>query len=183
MTSTHSRTTTRQFQQGFTLLELMTVVAIVAILAVIALPRYQLYVLRGQQAQAQSDAMRVSNLLASWRARNLSYRNFDLTVQKQIDQTVTGSVSSGMMYVPVGSVATNYKYIMTVVDLDNAENLLTSATATGRNFAIRLERNPSFPQLKNMLMTSTGVRCMSANAISDAAFTTYTGCGTGAISW
>lgn len=176
------QTIRHQFQQGFTLLELMTVVAIIAILAAIAIPSYNNYVLRAQQSEAQSEALRISALLSSWKARNLSYRNFDLTTQAQIKPSST--LTSNTVYLPMGSSATNASYLLRIVDLDSKQALnATAAGVTGRNFAIRLEANSTKPKLNNMLLSSIGQRCMSLNAITNADFAAYTGCGTGATVW
>lgn len=171
-----------RIQQGFTLLELMTVVAIVAILAAMAIPSYNSYVLRAQQSEAQSEALRISALLSSWKARNLSYRNFDLKTQAQIKSSST--LTSNTVYLPMGSSATEATYLLRVVDLDSKQALnSTTAGVTGRNFAIRLEANSSKPKLNNMLLTSIGQRCLSINAITNADFSAYTGCGTGSTVW
>lgn len=171
-----------RIQQGFTLLELMTVVAIVAILAAIAIPSYNSYVLRAQQSEAQSEALRVSALLSSWKARNLSYRNFDLTTQAQIKPSST--LTSNTVYLPMGADATDSTYLLRVIDLDSQQALnATDAGVTGRNFAIRLEANSTKPKLNNMLLSSIGQRCMSLNSITNAEFAAYSGCGTGATVW
>lgn len=172
--------TGRTFQQGFTLLEMMTVVAMIAILAALAIPSYERYVRRANESMAQSEALRVANLLELWRARNLTYLNFNLTTQPQVQQTPTSTVDASTMYLPVGSTPSDYRYILRVVDADTLTTL-NSNTAIGRNFALRLEPQNSLSQI--MLITSTGLRCQSSNPATDASFTSYKGCGTGAKPW
>jgi type IV pilus assembly protein PilE len=173
-----------QSTRGFTLLELMTVLAIIAIFAIVAIPSYQQYTLRAEQAQARSETLRLSNLLDQWRSRNLTYRNFDLTTQPNIlkdpTSTITSTTAQMFMYVPAGSTAANYKYLLRIVDLDTKTSLLAN-TATGRNYAIRLE--PKNPKNKIFLFTSMGFGCQSANGISNADFQAYSGCGVGAEPW
>jgi type IV pilus assembly protein PilE len=171
-----------QTQQGFTLLELITVVAMIAILTAIAIPSYNSYMLSAQQSEAQSEALRVSALLSAWKVRNLSYRNFDLKNQPQIKSSTT--LTSNTIYLPIGASATEASYLLRVVDLDSKQALNANiAGVTGRNFAIRLEANSAKPKLNNMLLSSIGQRCMSLNAVTNADFAAYTGCGTGATVW
>lgn len=170
--------------KGFTLLELMTVTAMIAIFATMAIPTYSDYIRRAEQSQARAEALRVSNLLDQWRARNLTFRNFDLTKQPNILQSPTGTVvsdtASMLMYVPAGSTGLNYKYIVRIVDLDSQKSLL-SADATGRGYILRLE--PKDTRNKIMLLQSNGLRCQSNNGVTNSDFVAYKGCGTGAEAW
>jgi type IV pilus assembly protein PilE len=171
-------------QVGFTLLELMIVVMIMAILVMLAMPMYQSYMLRASQSQAQSESLRLAALITTWRARNLSYRNFNLLFQPQVKQSTSIGITENTLYLPLGSSSTNYKYQIRIIDLDSKKSLTDSGIdVTGRKYAIRAERSSNFPKLKNILLTSGGLRCMSSNDITNADFVNYTGCGTGAQTW
>ena len=68
----------QNYQQGFTLIELMIVVAIVAILAAISLPSYNDYVVKSNRADAKVALMRVAQMQESYFVQNMSYAQ-DLT--------------------------------------------------------------------------------------------------------
>lgn len=62
-------------QQGFTLIELMIVVAIIGILATIGYPNYRDYVLRSENALAQSAMVELSVALERYYSENNSYKD------------------------------------------------------------------------------------------------------------
>lgn len=144
---------------GFTLIELMVVLIIIAIIAAIAIPSYQAYSRRALAAQMQQEMQRISVLLERHKARNFSYKGFNLSTQ--------------------GIVAPR-TYIFDLKDgADTARTLNDSADppVSGRTWALKgITDNP---QNYNFLMTSTGLRCKNktkANVV-------YTGCGVGSEPW
>lgn len=61
------------YEQGFTLIELMIVVAVISILAAIAYPSYQEYVLRSRRAEGQAFLNDAAARQERYRAQNGSY--------------------------------------------------------------------------------------------------------------
>lgn len=61
---------TREFQNGFTLIELMIVVAILGILSVIAVPTYQDRVIRAQVGEGQNLAQFVQQSIQDYYTKN-----------------------------------------------------------------------------------------------------------------
>lgn len=142
---------------GFTLIELMVVVIVIAILAAIALPSYQAYARRALAAQAQQQVQQVAALLERHKARNFSYKGFDLTTQ-------------GI------TAPRTYSYELK----DETNKLLSASDASGRSWLLKATTTDS--RNFNLLMTSSGIRCknLTANNIS---ITGTIGCGTGEEPW
>lgn len=150
---------------GFTLIELMVVLIIIAIIAAIAIPSYQAYVRRALAAQMQQEMQRISVLLERHKARNFSYKGFDLSTQDvDAPRTYTFDLKDGATTTTAAKGAGNGR-------------LLSATDASGRSWV--LYGTSSDAQNYNFLMTSTGLRCKNktdANVIS-------TGCGTGEEPW
>jgi type IV pilus assembly protein PilE len=141
---------------GFTLIELMVVVVIVAIFAAIAIPSYQTYIRRAETSKAQQEMQRIAALLERHKARNFSYKGFDLTAQ---------------------SLSTPRTYSFELKDAVDTTKLLSATDAPGRSWVLKATTtdNKNF----NYLLTSSGIRCKNTTAAN----ITYSTCGTGSEAW
>lgn len=141
----------RTKQAGFTLVELMITLLIIAILAAISFPSYQSYIRRSNEAAARAAILSIAEDLKRWQAKTLSYRGF------------THKSGSNTIYIPAGANATNYKYIVTIVDaVDSTTSDLSLETANGREWRIKAEPNNSSNVMKTAnkyYYNSKGQRC------------------------
>lgn len=142
--------------QGFTLLELMGVVAITAILAVIAIPSYQEYMRKKDVSVAQQEMQNIATLLDRFKAKNFSYKGFNLReASDNSNATATG--------VSVPFTSTTKKFTITIKDGNN--KFLNVADANGSSWEITAERvGNDARQYKTIVLTSTGKRCMTKNS-------------------
>lgn len=163
-----------QSKQGFSLLELMMVLLLMAMLALFALPSYQHYLQRKDLARAKQQALDLVMDLERYKARNFSYRGFDLA-----ELYPSAVINQNQMLIPLGSSQAQAKFILTVVDYDSlaqlneAKQVKTAAQEAashgilGRHWAISVERlKDDRGQLKqahnyDLLLTSTGIRCQT----------------------
>lgn len=169
-----------QPRQGFSLLELMMVLLLMAMLALFALPSYQHYLQRKDLAVAKQNALDVAMDLERYKARNFSYRGFELA-----ERYPSAVINQNQMLIPLGSSQAQAKFILTLVDYDSLAKLnqvqqakpaaqavaalvtQDSKTVLGRHWAISVERlTDDRGQLKqannyDLLLTSTGIRCQT----------------------
>ncbi|TCM70960.1 type IV pilus assembly protein PilE [Acinetobacter calcoaceticus] len=178
-------------QLGFTLIEFLIALVLIAILICLALPNYQAYLERKDLALAKQHSLRIAASLEQFKARNFSYRGFNLA-----DVYPSFDAESNILLLPVGSAPDDAKYILSVVDYDSLQALdrlatqsesATTAAANnnsssqGRAWVIQVERAKSAdgqyrqPRNFDLLLSSTGLRCMThtANQVSG-----YRSCGT-----
>ncbi len=166
-------------EQGFTLMEVLVVVVIIGILAGIAIPSYRQYVIRNAEAEVQSQMGRLEVDLESWRTSALSYRGF-VPKNGQTDasgnpQFGYGDAANTLIYVPLGSNNTNYRYQIQLLDgSSNTGSLVPAATpatpdpnatvevGVGRSWVMRAIPNPTGvagTRGRVFVQRSTGLKC------------------------
>ncbi|MHA3891791.1 type IV pilin protein [Acinetobacter sp. GXMZU3951] len=143
-------------KNGFTLIELMVVVVIVAIFAAIAIPSYQAYIRRAETSKAQQEVKRIATLLERHKARNFSYKGFDLSAQ---------------------TLSTPRTYSFDLKDGTDTTKLLNATGASGHTWVLKATTTDA--KNYNYLLTSSGIRCRNLTAANIS----YTGCGTGSEPW
>lgn len=165
---------------GFTLIELMIVVVVIAIISAIAYPNYRTYIERKDLKNAQQEVLRLSAELERFKNKNFSYKGFSAAhLYSGYDAT------TGELYLPVGTNSTSALYKITLVDQD-LKKPLTDNSVLGQSWVIKAERISSGGTLKqprnyDLLLSSTGTRCMTktAEAVAD-----FADCGSDAYeSW
>ena len=101
---------------GFTLVELMSVVAVIAVLAAIATPMYQKYVVRANRADVQTAMVQIAQKLAAYKLANNDFST-----------TLTNNAIYGATRYPVSGTAT---YNLGLVA--SASSWTLTATAVGK---------------------------------------------------
>lgn len=150
--------------QGITLIELMVVLIIISIIAAIAFPSYRSYVERKDLALAKQTALNLATELEKFKSKNFSYKGFDVAHIYPNYVKATGE-----LYVPVDSTSISAKYKITLVDIPTKKSLAdTGNDVLGLNWAMKLEREKEAgssdlkqPRNYDLLITSTGMRCMT----------------------
>ncbi len=153
----------QSFYKGFTLIELMVIVVIIAIFAAIAIPSYQQYIARSYQSQAESEMLKISQRLESYKGKQLSFAGYIPENQ------VTGQ--EGVINLPYGSSSTDYNYQIILVDINDTSKSLQDSTA-GQGWKMigipSQTKSNSLRASKSFLMTSRGVNCSTSTLLTIA---------------
>lgn len=184
----------------------MITVVVVAIIAAIAVPSYQQYIERKDLAIARQEALRIAAELERFKAKNFSYKGFDASYLYTYESTdddgdpVTASyynAETGQLLLPLGSTSTTAKYILTLVNngaghkpltiiKDNGNETSDSASVNGLSWVMSVQRAPDIkgepkqPRNYDLLLNSTGLRCMTR---TKNVVTSYTDCGNPSEKW
>lgn len=163
--------------KGFTLIELMAAMVVIAVILAIAIPGFQDYSRYAARSAAQQEMLKLAEQLERHKSRNFSYKGFDPSVLYG-----TYVQDGSTLSFPVGATGSAIKYTIKFVDLQGSI-ALNNAAAAGRSWGITAIKTNNGSQAKNydLLLTSTGIRCMTP--VSSTALTAYTGCGDKSESW
>ncbi len=159
----------KQYQQGFTLIELMVVVVMIGIMAAIAMPSYQEYVRRANASRAEQALQNIAVLLEKYKNRNFSYKGF--------------TIDNKLLKIPNGATVSEEKYSIKIQDGENITRTLADSTAMGRSWIAIAESKDNLNY--SYLMTNTGVRCRTKkfNEISTTGTSATVSCGANGERW
>ena len=152
-------------KNGFTLIEMMITLMVMAIIAAIAYPSYTSYIEKKDLAVAKHTALQLAAELEKFKNKNFSYKGFDPTYLYS-----RYNKSTGLLYLPIDSTATTALFQLSIKDVSSGLAISSGNTAvTGQNWAITVERMPLTGDLKqpknyDLLLTSTGIKCMTRTA-------------------
>lgn len=154
--------------KGFTLIELMVAVMVVAILAAIAIPSYQEYMRKKDRSLAQQEMQRIATELERHRAKNFTYRGFNLA--KALDLSNNSGATETTLVLPITDDSSDKKkYGISLAITD--ENFDTAGRVGGTWVMIAIMPKDSIDNLQySLIMKSTGYRCMiKGNNIANVA--------------